>query len=72
MMTRLTEKPAARRSLAAVLVVAGALLLWLAPQTWLGAGVLGVGVLLELAGMVLARRRDKPSRARFRKLDDLS
>lgn len=46
-----------RRTLAVALIVAGGALLYLAPEAWAGgAVVLALGVLLELAGIVLERR----------------
>jgi hypothetical protein len=44
-----------RRLLSAALVVSGALLLWLAPETLAGALVAGAGIALELAGIALDR-----------------
>ncbi|AAZ97403.1 hypothetical protein Tbd_1450 [Thiobacillus denitrificans ATCC 25259] len=46
-----------RRALAVALIVAGGALLYLAPEAWAGGVVvLALGVLLELAGVVLERR----------------
>lgn len=47
----LPEKTTARRTLAGALIVFGAVLLWLAPETWAGAALLAIGVLVELIGM---------------------
>lgn len=47
----------ARRALALALIITGGALLYLAPEAWVGGGVvLALGVLLELAGFVLERR----------------
>lgn len=47
----------ARRALALVLIVLGGALIYLAPEAWAGGVVvLVLGVLLELAGIVLERR----------------
>lgn len=57
-----------RRWIAVTLMVIGAVLLWIAPQTWHGALLLALGVLLELLGVALGGRR----RAQRRELDDPS
>ncbi len=44
-----------RRTLAVALMAAGALLMLLAPPVWIGAIPLGLGLLLELAGIRLER-----------------
>ena len=44
-----------RRTLAVALMAAGALLMLLAPPAWIGAIPLGLGLLLELAGIRLER-----------------
>jgi uncharacterized membrane protein YesL len=62
----LPEKTAARRLLAGVLVVLGAVLILLAPETWPGMVLLVLGVLLELIGMSLSHHR----RTHLRNLDD--
>jgi hypothetical protein len=48
-----------RRIIAGVLVVLGALLMFAAPETesFSGAIVMGLGVLLEITGIALERRR---------------
>jgi membrane-bound ClpP family serine protease len=46
-----------RRIAAGVLVVLGALLMFAAAQTPAGAAVMVLGVLVELAGIALERRR---------------
>ena len=53
------RKTAIRRPLALLLVVLGAALMFLAPETWVGLALLVVGVLLELIGIAL-RHRDAP------------
>jgi uncharacterized membrane protein YccC len=45
-----------RRSIGVVLVVVGALLMWLSPETLAGAGIAGAGIALELIGIALERR----------------
>jgi len=45
-----------RRWIAAALVVLGGVLMALAPEIWAGLVVLGVGVLVELAGIALERK----------------
>ncbi|MDT3706391.1 MAG: hypothetical protein ROZ09_06150 [Thiobacillus sp.] len=45
-----------RRILAIFLVVAGGVLLFLAPEAWAGLGVLALGVLIELVGISLERK----------------
>jgi len=51
-MIRNTRK---RRFLAGGLVVLGALLMLLAPNTWVGGLVMGAGILVELLGITLER-----------------
>lgn len=45
-----------RRRLAGVLIVLGALLMFLAPEMWVGVLLLASGVGLELAGIALERK----------------
>ena len=59
---RLAEKVTARRALAGALIVLGAVLIWLAPETWAGAVLLALGVLVELVGVSLSRQRRANSR----------
>ena len=59
---RLAEKVTARRALAGALIVLGAVLIWLAPETWAGAALLALGVLVELVGVSLSRQRRANSR----------
>jgi len=44
-----------RRSIAVVLIVAGALLMWLAPPVWVGAIAMAFGILLEAIGIAMER-----------------
>jgi hypothetical protein len=44
-----------RRIVALVLLVLGGLLLFLAPQTWGGAVLMGLGVVIEVVGITLER-----------------
>lgn len=46
-----------RRSLAAILVLGGALLMLLSPPVWIGAAPLALGIVLEILGIALAHRR---------------
>ena len=45
-----------RRRMGFVLVVAGGILMWLAPEVEVGIALLAAGVLLEIAGIALERR----------------
>jgi drug/metabolite transporter (DMT)-like permease len=54
---RLAEKVTARRALAGALIVLGAVLIWLAPETWAGAALLALGVLVELVGVSISHQR---------------
>jgi hypothetical protein len=53
-----------RRVIGALLVVAGALLMWLSPETRAGASLLLIGVALELAGLALERRAQNDGKDR--------
>lgn len=53
------KKTSLRRSLALLLIVLGGVLLFLAPETWAGLGLLALGIALEIAGFTL-RHRDSP------------
>lgn len=44
-----------RRTGALILVVLGAILMFLAPEVWQGALLLALGVIIELAGIALER-----------------
>lgn len=46
-----------RRVLAMFLVVLGGVLMILAPEIWAGLAVLALGVVVELAGIALERKR---------------
>ena len=50
------SKTRSRRVLAVVLIVLGGVLMYLAPEIWAGVALLVLGVLLELAGVMLERR----------------
>jgi drug/metabolite transporter (DMT)-like permease len=50
------RKRRTRRALATILVVLGGVLMYLAPEVWAGVALLVLGVLLELAGIMLERR----------------
>jgi len=45
-----------RRTSAVIMVVLGAILMFLAPEAWPGALVLMLGVVLELAGIALEHK----------------
>ncbi|HSB49541.1 MAG TPA: hypothetical protein VLD15_08505 [Burkholderiales bacterium] len=45
-----------RRALGALLIGAGALFMWLAPESWSGVALLAAGVALEAAGITLEHR----------------
>lgn len=47
-----------RRAAGAVLVVAGGVLIWLAPEVMAGVILLAAGIALEIAGITLERRDD--------------
>ena len=47
-----------RRATGAVLVVAGGVLIWLAPEVMAGVVLLAAGIALEIAGIALERRDD--------------
>ena len=51
------DKTAARRVLAATFIALGAVLIWLAPQSWPGVALLALGVLVELIGMSISHHR---------------
>lgn len=51
-----------RRIIGASLVVAGALLMWLAPESVGGAVLLAAGIILEVVGLRLERSRDETPR----------
>lgn len=53
------KKPALRRPVAMLLLVLGAIAMFLAPETWAGVVLLALGVSLELVGIAL-RHRDSP------------
>ena len=44
-----------RRAVGVLLVVVGALLMWLSPETLAGAAIAGAGIALELVGIALER-----------------
>ena len=49
-------KTAIRRPVALLLIVLGAAMMFLAPETWAGLALLAVGVSLELIGIALRHR----------------
>jgi len=49
-----------RRVTGTGLVIAGAIFIWLAPDVPAGAILIAVGIALEIAGITLERRNDKP------------
>ncbi|MBI5889788.1 MAG: hypothetical protein HZB47_03815 [Nitrosomonadales bacterium] len=50
------RKPHVRHSLAASLMLLGAIMIFLALETWMGTVVLFLGVLVEVVGIALKRR----------------
>ena len=52
----LTRNKRLRRATGLMLVVAGGLLMWLAPEVGAGVIVLAAGILLEVIGITLERR----------------
>lgn len=62
----LPDKTRVRRSSAVALIILGAVLILLAPETWPGALLLALGVMVELVGTSLSHHR----RARLRKFND--
>jgi drug/metabolite transporter (DMT)-like permease len=48
-----------RRAVGATLVVAGAVLMWLAPEVWSGVVLLVAGIALEAAGIALEHRNGR-------------
>lgn len=44
-----------RRAVGALLVVVGALIMWLSPETLAGAAIAGAGIAIELIGIALER-----------------
>lgn len=53
----MTTSRRSRRVLAMFLVVSGGVLMILAPEVWAGLAVLALGVVVELAGIALERKR---------------
>jgi uncharacterized membrane protein HdeD (DUF308 family) len=49
-----------RRAIGVVLVVAGGLFMWFAPDSRAGLTLLVLGVVLELVGIALEQRSDEP------------
>ena len=57
--TLLIRHKSLRRALGAVLVGAGAVLMWLAPEVWSGVLLLATGIALEIAGIALEHRNSQ-------------
>lgn len=55
----MTKNPGTRRISAVIMVVLGAILMFLAPETWPGVLLLSLGVVLELAGIALEHKAKK-------------
>lgn len=53
----MTKYPRIRRASAVIMVVLGAILMFLAPEAWPGALLLTLGVILELAGIALEKSK---------------
>ncbi len=49
-------KPHIRRPVAALLMIVGAAMIFLAPATWVGVLVLALGVSVEVAGIAFKRK----------------
>ena len=45
-----------RRVLGSVLIVLGALMMWLAPEVWIGLVMILIAIALEILGITLERR----------------
>ena len=56
MNTVLVKHKGVRRAVGATLVVAGGVLMWLAPEIWSGVVLLVAGIALEVAGITLEHR----------------
>jgi membrane-anchored protein YejM (alkaline phosphatase superfamily) len=54
--TKMIKNQRIRRTIAAILVVLGAILMLLAPEVWPGALLFVSGIVLELAGIALERK----------------
>jgi uncharacterized membrane protein YccC len=52
------KKTRIRRTGALVMVVLGAILMFLAPEVWQGALLLALGVIIELIGITLERKAE--------------
>lgn len=52
------RNPRLRRTAAAILVVLGAILMFLAPEVWQGAVLLVLGIVLELLGIALEHKAE--------------
>ena len=50
------RKPHIRRPLAALLVMLGAAMIFLAPETWTGALLLALGVFVEVIGIAIKHK----------------
>lgn len=50
------RKPHIRRPITALLMIMGAAMIYLAPETWAGALLLALGLALEVAGIALKRK----------------
>ena len=56
MKQRLARPTGSRRFLVLACLAVGGLLMFLAPDTWAGILLLGLGILIEVVGMALSRR----------------
>jgi uncharacterized membrane protein HdeD (DUF308 family) len=54
--TNMMKNPWARRTVAVIMVVLGAILMLLAPEAWPGEVILVLGIALELAGIALEQK----------------
>jgi len=51
-----------RRTIAAIMIVLGAILMFLASELWPGALLFALGIILELAGIALERKANQSFR----------
>ncbi len=56
--TKMIKNQRIRRTIAAIMIVLGAILMLLAPEVWPGALLFVSGIVLELAGIALERKAD--------------
>ncbi len=52
------RNPRVRRAGAMIMILLGAILMYLAPEVWQGALLIALGVVLELVGITLERKAE--------------